>query len=253
MNERDEKINEDKENFEIAKGKKKSKLKIIVLIVGIIVLGMIGIGGYARNANIRDENLIYDDCWKTTNELIKKPIIYLYPEQEMKVSVKLGNPELITCSYPKYTTGWKVLAKENGDLLDLVTRKNLYALYYESANKTNFKVEKDGFVVKGEDSAKFLEEKLAILGLTEREAEEFIVYWLPQLETNQYNYIRFATIQEIEENMPLEIEPKPDTVIRIWMTYKGLGKEIQVNEQKLETPERKGFVTVEWGGTEILN
>ena len=35
----------------------------------------------------------------------------------------------------------------------------------------------EGFVVKGEDSAAFLEEKLEILGLNYKEAEEFIIYW----------------------------------------------------------------------------
>ena len=83
----------------------------------------------------------------------------------------------------------------------------MYSLYYESESDINFKVEDEGFVIKGEDSAKFLEEKLAILGLNEREAEEFIVYWLPRLEANKYNYIRFATSDEINQNMPLEISP----------------------------------------------
>ena len=49
------------------------------------------------------------------------------------------------------------------------------------------------------DVIKFLEEKLGILGLTEREAEEFIVYWLPLMEKNKYNYIRFETLEEINE------------------------------------------------------
>ena len=62
---------------------------------------------------------------------------------------------------------------------------------------------------------------------------------------------RFATEEEINENMPLEINPKPDTIIRILMTYKGLDEPIDVEEQKLITPERNGFVVVEWGGTEI--
>ena len=58
-------------------------------------------------------------------------------------------------------------------------------------------------------------------------------------------------MKEIEENMPLEITPKPDTLIRIIMTYKPLKEQIEVKEQKLETLERKGFVAVEWGGSEI--
>lgn len=51
--------------------------------------------------------------------------------------------------------------------------------------------------------------------------------------------------------MPLEIKPNPDTIIRVLMTFKGLENPIDVEEQKLIPPERKGFVAVEWGGIEI--
>lgn len=67
----------------------------------------------------------------------------------------------------------------------------------------------------------------------------------------KYNYIRFATREEIDANMPLTITPEPDTTIRILMEYKGLENTIEVEKQSLETPERKGFVAVELGGTEI--
>ena len=179
-----------------------------------------------------------------------KPIIYLYPTEETQVSVKLGKPENLTHTYPKYENGWEVIAKPNGDLKDLKTGRNLYALYWEGINNTKTNM-KEGFVVKGEDTISFLEEKLAILGLNEREAEEFIVYWLPKLESNKYNFIRFETMEEINADMPLEITPAPDTLIRVLMEFKGLNKPIEVQEQKLETPERNGFVVIEWGGTEI--
>lgn len=52
-----------------------------------------------------------------------------------------------------------------------------------------------------------MEEKLAILGLNDREAEEFIIYWLPKLQENEYNYTIFASMDEINENMPLGIFP----------------------------------------------
>ena len=74
---------------------------------------------------------------------------------------------------------------------------------------------------------------------------------MPKLEHNKYNYIRFATIDEINNNMPLSINPNPDTLIRVLMTCKGLNKPINVEEQKLYSPERNGFVVVEWGGTMI--
>ena len=197
---------------------------------------------------IANEDQFYDITYLAPDE---KPVIYLYPTEETEISVKLLNDEKITCSYPKYVDEWNVLAKPNGDLTYLDTGRKLYALYYESENVENFDVCKDGFVIKGKDSAKFLEEKLAILGLTEREAEEFIIYWLPKLESNKYNYIRFATDEEINNNMPLEIKPNPDTIIRVLMTFKGLENPIEVEEQKLDNPERNDFTVVEWGGTEI--
>ena len=71
------------------------------------------------------------------------------------------------------------------------------------------------------------------------------------MEHNKYNYIRFASINEINKNMPLYVDPNPDTIIRVLMVFKPLNKEIKVKEQKLTTPERRGFTLVEWGGTEI--
>ena len=180
---------------------------------------------------------------------IDKPIIYLYPEETREISVKLGLEDKIIVSYPKYEDSWNVKAKPNGDLVDLETGRKLYALYYESEVVAKYKIEDEGFIIKGEDVAKFLEEKLELLGLNYKEAEEFIVYWLPKLEANKYNYIRFASAEEIERNMPLEVSGNPDSVIRVMMTYKGLNRPIEVKEQELITPERNGFVVVEWGGT----
>jgi hypothetical protein len=182
---------------------------------------------------------------------IKKPIIYIYPEEEMNVSVKLPLDENITVSYPKYNDGWNVVAKEDGTLIDLDTNKELYSLYYEANPAVGYKVENDGFVVEGKDVANFLDEKLEVLGLNAKEREEFIVYWLPILEANKYNYIRFATTEEINENAPLEITPAPETLIRVVMTFKGLDNKIDVKEQELTRVERSGYTVVEWGGIEL--
>lgn len=196
--------------------------------------------------NIKKYGTSYDPGSVT----IDKPIIYLYPTKETNISVKLLNDNLITHSYPEYDSEWNVRANSNGDLVDLKTNRKLYALYYESKNNINFSTD-DGFVIEGKDAAKFLEEKLEILGLSERESEEFIIYWLPKLENNKYNYIRFATIDEINKNMPLEINPKPETLIRVLMIYKKLDNKITIKEQELTKVNRNGYTVVEWGGTEL--
>lgn len=184
---------------------------------------------------------------------IEKPVIYLYPEEETEISVKLGDPEKLIVSYPKYTEGWKVNAKPDGELIDIDSSKVLYALYYESQAQEPFEVCGDGYVIQGTDVEiiSFLEEKLTLLGLNDKEREEFIIYWLPVLMENDYDYIRFATYEEIEAKMPIEVYPIPDTTIRVLMTYKGLDAPISVIEQNLEAVERNGYTMVEWGGSEI--
>lgn len=181
---------------------------------------------------------------------LKKPIIYFYPITETEVNVKLWTPENLSYTYPKYNSErwWNVIAQPNGDLEDMNTWRKLYALYREwkSDNETNFD---EWFVVAWKDIISFLEEKLAILWLNEREAEEFIVYWLPQMENNEWNLIRFETMEEQDENMSLNITPTPDTVIRVMMDWKAINEPIDIPEQKLFTPERNWFTVVEWWGS----
>lgn len=242
--------NNKEEKLENEKKKISIKLKTIIIIGIIVALVVVGIIVYAVYKNNQ-----CTESPKSSNPFgyppdVDKPIIYLYPEETTELSVNLGKPENITCSYPEYKNGWNIIANTDGTLIDTNTGRKLYSLYWEGIQSEPINFE-EGFVVAGKDSIQFLEEKLAILGLNEIEAEEFIVYWLPKLQENEYNYIRFATMDEINKNMPLEFSVEPDTIIRVLMQYKALDNYIEVNEQKLETPERTGFVAVEWGGTEI--
>lgn len=107
-----------------------------------------------------------------------------------------------------------------------------------------------GFVVKGEDTAEFLEGKLAEIGLNEDEANDFIIYWLPRMESNKYNIISFQTDNYIAA-FPLEISPKPDSQLRVFMAFKGTDRPVELPEQTFDTFERTGFAAVEWGGCQI--
>ena len=147
--------------------------------------------------------------------------------------VTLGNPQRISCSYPEYKDGWNVTAYPDGTLVDNNTNRELYSLYWEGAY-FNASVTEEGFIVKREDTIKFLEEKLDILGLSNKEAEEFIIYWLPKLQESEYNYIRFTSKEEIDEYMPLEFSKEPDTLIRVHMQFKNLDEPIEVREQNLQ-------------------
>lgn len=65
------------------------------------------------------------------------------------------------------------------------------------------------------------------------------------------NYKFKNTLEEINEKMPLEFSVEPDIILKVLMQFKPLEEYIEIPEQELTTPERNGFVVVEWGGTEI--
>lgn len=194
-----------------------------------------------------------DDEFETENNgdlpvAAKKPVIYLYPETRQTVTVKLDLQGQLTCTYPAYGNGWNVTADPDGTLTDANGQQYSY-LYWEGITEKQFDFSQ-GWCIKGEDTATFLEDALEKLGLTRGEANEFIVYWLPQMEQNPYNLICFQ--QEAYTDLAkLEIAPEPDTLIRVFMTWKSSDNYVNLEEQMLITPERTGFTVVEWGGTKL--
>lgn len=177
-----------------------------------------------------------------------KPVVYLYPEAETEVSVKLTLDGRLTCTYPAYQDGWKVIAAPDGTLTDAKGQTYNY-LYWEGDSYARWDMSK-GFCVKGEDTAAFLEDALSRLGLNRREANEFIVYWLPLMEGNPYNTISFQT-DIYTDAAKLEITPAPDTLIRVFMAWQASDSFVELPVQELTAPERTGFAAIEWGGTQL--
>ncbi|MBO4422677.1 MAG: hypothetical protein J5879_04520, partial [Clostridia bacterium] len=79
---------------------------------------------------------------------------------------------------------------------------------------------------------------------------EFIIYWLPRMQNNEYNLISFQT-EAYTDNAKLTVTPEPDMVIRVFMAYKPLQNPVEIRPQTIEIPQRNGFTVVEWGGSEI--
>lgn len=195
---------------------------------------------YAKKITVieRYEDEIFDE----------KPVVYLYPEEETEVSVKLDYAGTLAAVYPEYNEGWKVTAMPDGTLFD-ENGKEYYCLYWEGNSNAEYDFSK-GFCVPGEETAGFLEDALEKLGLSRREANEFIIYWLPEMEQNEYNLIAFQG-EAYTDFARLEIEPMPDTLIRVFMAWKPLDEAVEIEPQELFAPERKGFTAVEWGGAEV--
>lgn len=175
-----------------------------------------------------------------------KPVIYLYPEKEMNIQVNLDLKGDFLVTYPDYVNGWSVTAKPDGTLLNHRDGLEYSYLFWEANTQNEFDMSK-GFVVAGKDTKDFLREKLSYLGLTPKEYNEFIVYWLPLMQDNPYNLITFQG-ESYTDSAKLSILPEPDSMLRVFMVYKPLNYWIDMEEQDLQGFERTGFSVIEWGG-----
>lgn len=181
---------------------------------------------------------------------VDKPILYFYPETPTVCSAKLTLNGQLTCTYPEHgKDGWKNFTAYPDGTLVFPDGKEYYALYWEGLQAAAWDFSQ-GYCVRGEDTAAFLEWALAEQGLTAREANEFIVYWLPLMQENRYNVITFQT-EAYTDSAPLEITPAPDSLLRVFMVYYPTDTKVEIAPQTFEGFARSGFTVVEWGGSQI--
>lgn len=181
------------------------------------------------------------------NPMTAKPVIYLYPEKPTEVLVQLAFAGELTYTYPAYRGGWQVTAYPDGRLVNKADSTEHFYLFWEGNSATDWRFD-EGFCVPGTETEAFLREKLAYVGLTPREYNDFLVYWVPEMQQNPYNLITFAT-QQYEQLAPLTVSPAPDSALRVHMVYKAVDAPVAIREQQFTPFVRKGFTMVEWGGS----
>ncbi len=200
----------------------------------------------------KEFNDILDDAHKRTSikePLAEKPVIYLYPETDTACSVRVDIDGELTCTYPEHgEDGWQGFTAKSDGTLVFPDGREYYCLYWEGLPTSFESSFEKGFCVKGSESAEFLNFALLELGLTPREANEFIIYWLPKLEANEYNLLSFQ-FDNYASSAPLEITPTPDSILRVFLSMKPLNEYVEIEPQQLPEFERRGFTVVEWGGT----
>ena len=179
----------------------------------------------------------------------RKPVIYFYPEEEMDLTVTATYEERFTTTYPEYKEGWNIHLKEDGTFTVPGSTREYYALYFEAESDYACTFD-EGFYVTAENAASFLEEKLDYMGFTNRETNEFIMYWLPILERNEQSLVYFEQTEERNEDFPLVFSEEPDTLIRTMIHIKKVDAPTDIEEEELTHYDRDGFTVTEWGGAE---
>lgn len=189
-------------------------------------------------------------CDPAGSVTLEKPVIYLYPESTVEVHVQLDFDGQLTTTIPAYPAdGWIITASPDGTLTD--GEGNTYPyLFWEGVANRNLEGFSEGFCVKGSETEAFLYSTLTEMGLNTRETTDFVEYWLPRMEGNSYNLIRFCGA-DYTDMAELTITPAPDSVLRVFMMFEASECYVAIPEQSIEPFERDGFTVVEWGGCEL--
>ena len=198
-----------------------------------------------------------------TREMAYKPVLYLYPQEERQLAVTLDVEGELGTVYPAperqvqteegNRASWTISAAPDGTLTD-ASGRTYPSLFWDGP--VSLTSPEQGFVVAREDAVPFLEEKLGQLGLSDKEAADFITYWAPRIRANEYTFVSFdasSYVQQVTYSFADEAgnQVTPDTFIRVFMTMRKAAASTVVTPQNFApTPTRSGFTVVEWGGAE---
>ena len=193
--------------------------------------------------------------------LDEKPVVYIYPEEEQGLTMTIDVKGTLNMVYPAperqvqteegTRASWTISAAPDGTLTDASGRSYPY-VFWEGPVRQD--TPERGFIVAREDAVPFLEEKLGQLGLSDKEAADFITYWAPRIRANEYTFVSFdassytasARYSFTDEAVNQVV---PDTFIRVFMTIRAADANEVVTPQVFgPTPTRSGFTAVEWGG-----
>ena len=174
-----------------------------------------------------------------------KPVVYLYPEKETQISVTVMPKGKMTASIPAYNNGWNVTVEPGG----LIDKKYGYLFYETETSAKDVKIPFAGFTVAYADLGSFFDTILPKVGLRGQEIVDFKNWWLGgRLKPANYYLVRLLDGKTIDEVEPINVDPKPDTLIRVRFLFTPLENKVETIEPAIVTPQRSGFTAVEWGG-----
>lgn len=197
---------------------------------------------------------VYQLHFKRSDEpiLVRKPVIYVYPESPTEVTLIVKPTGEMTFTYPALpTSGWQFKADPDGKLH--FGDQTYRYLFWESSQSSPMVNLHNGSLIHRSNIVAFLEKSLTEMGLSSEEKADFITYWAPQMmEFNSY-FIQFQFNDNCDKYAKLDIFPKPDKINRVYMIFKGfevITDNLIFIPQEITKFDRTGFDVLEWGGFE---
>jgi len=208
-----------------------------------------------------------------------KPVVYLYSEKPTDIHLSFLSSVSLNTQIPFYNNGWFVKAQPDGRLTDLQPqytdcskidslkfgseyannscKTNNYPYIYWSGKsmENSYPKAEGGWVVERKNLKIFMDQKLKEIGLTEKESNDMTSYWIPKMneKNSPYYRISFLTTKQMNEFVPMNVRPVPDSVLRVFLDFKPLNSKPIVDPipQQFGKFNRHGFTLVEWGGLNL--
>jgi len=185
--------------------------------------------------------------------IMDKPVIYCYPQKKTAIHIDLGLKGDLLFTYPPYKNGWDFMAEANGTIT--ANEKQFKYLFWEGETQINYATIQwnKGSIVEKENLLSFFEKSLAQMGMNSNEQQDFIIYWYPLMQKNEKNYIHFVFNEDYNEYASMNINPKPDNSLRVYMLWSdaSMVKNLSLETQEIPSLKREGFTLVEWGGSQL--
>ncbi len=171
----------------------------------------------------------------------KAPYLYLYPESEQDIQVRLGFHDggYVYESDPPYGDGWDVRVTPDGT----IDGKYRFLFYEALVSK---RLDHDlGWMISGSELEGGLRSLLSQFGLIGDEIDDFVQFWVPRLEGHPW-YAVYP--QDADALIALDIAPQPKIVIRALFLIRPLDRPVAITAPPIPSPpKRDGFTVVEWG------
>lgn len=176
---------------------------------------------------------------------VYKPNIYIYPMVTSDITLTFERPGLLEIAIPPYGENWKVMVNPDGTIL--AEDENTYGfLFYESLSWPFMFQTDGGWLIESHTREEQFKDILTEYGFNRREMEDFIEYWSNKLEKGVDYAMYPQTTPVVDGAMPVNINPFPDSLYRIWFVFEENAPLPSPGEIKPFI--REGYTIIEWGG-----
>jgi hypothetical protein len=214
----------------------------------IVWLGQADSDSHASHTGQKRASYFLDDNGQLNSDfsniqIVKKPALYLYPVRTTKIDVRLSPEGKVVRSIPDYNDRWLVTARRDG----MIDGRFRY-LFYEAALDKKIEFPSHGWSVRRDDLRRWFDTHLCEMGLNQAEAADLKEYWLENLPQSRFCIIRLIESSVVRKRLGLMIDPKPNSLLRVLLSFTPSDKPAKIDAPKLARFRRHGFTAVEWGG-----